>query len=333
MRLRTIIPLVIVTIVIAIALVFGIKNKKDSTNDPYTVGNTAGNLNNSGLFCEKDGVVYFSNPNDGGSLYSMNPDETNLKLIYKASVESINADKTRIYYTLSGESSGTGLGFIRKSTGMYSIKKNGGGSIAYTQDPVGIVALSGNSLYYQHYTNTTGTNLDCISTNKKNNHKVVDNMVSPASVDSGRIYYSGASNDMNLYVLDTATDDSTVLYERSMFSPIYHNGYIYYIDLVTNYQLHRYNMSTGEDVTLTKERVDMFNVAGNMIYYQSDSSSATPALKRMTTDGEDMEVVSEGIYCDINITSNYVYFHSYDSKYPTYHTPLYGSVMVSVFNP
>ena len=33
-------------------------------------GSTAGNLYNGGLFCEYDGTVYFSNPSDGGKLYS-----------------------------------------------------------------------------------------------------------------------------------------------------------------------------------------------------------------------------------------------------------------------
>ena len=44
-----------------------------------TIGNTAGNLNNGGLFCEYDGKVYFSNAYDSGTLYVMNPDETGVK--------------------------------------------------------------------------------------------------------------------------------------------------------------------------------------------------------------------------------------------------------------
>ena len=38
-------------------------------NDAATVGNTAGNLNNNGYFCEYDGRVYFANAYDGYSLY------------------------------------------------------------------------------------------------------------------------------------------------------------------------------------------------------------------------------------------------------------------------
>ena len=62
------------------------------------MGNTAGNVNNGGYFCEYDGVVYFSNPYDGGSLYSMSPDETNLKKLISAKVSNINAGGRYLFY-------------------------------------------------------------------------------------------------------------------------------------------------------------------------------------------------------------------------------------------
>ena len=60
------------------------------SNDITVTGNTGGNLNNHGLFAEADGRVYFSNAYDGGCLYSMNPDETDLKKLTSSSVHSIN---------------------------------------------------------------------------------------------------------------------------------------------------------------------------------------------------------------------------------------------------
>ena len=36
-------------------------------NDPNLAGNTAGNTNNGGLFCEYNGYIYFSNPYDDGA--------------------------------------------------------------------------------------------------------------------------------------------------------------------------------------------------------------------------------------------------------------------------
>ena len=61
-------------------------------------GNTAGNLYNGGLFCEYDGTVYFSNPSDGGKLYSMSPDGSNLAKLCDDTVSYINADEHYLYY-------------------------------------------------------------------------------------------------------------------------------------------------------------------------------------------------------------------------------------------
>lgn len=325
-----------VAIVIAIACIILIISLlgvgKTSNNEATFVGNTGGNLNNSGLFCEYDGKVYFSNPDDNGSLYSMNPDETNLKKISGTSVQSLNVDDNRIYYTLSGNSSGAGLGYVRKATGLYSVKHNGSSVIAYTQDPVGIATLVGNNIYYQHFKEGVGTNVDKIGTDRSNNTKVIDKMVSPASSNGGVIYYSGADKDMYLYTYDINSGMSNVIYERNMYNPVFINGDIFYIDLDTRYQLHRYNISSGTDYTLTDERVEMFNVMGTYIYYQTSSALDNPALKCMSVDGTGIQTVADGIYCDINMTSNYVYFHSYDSLFPMYHVP-YGSTNASLFSP
>ncbi len=304
-------------------------------NDDSLTGNSSGNLYGGGLFCERNGVVYFSNPSDGGSLYVMNPDESEVKKIAGTSVRSINADSRRIYYTLSGKSSGSGLGYMRKATGLFSVKKSGGDSICYTQDAVGSATLIGSRIYYQHYEDTKGTYLDSIKIDKTDPRVILSSMVDPSCVDSGYIYYAGAPTDGDMYLhrLDTRTGEETALYNHQMYQPIYSDGYVYYIDLETNYQLHRYSLMSGEDVTLTKEKVEMFNVGSGMIYYQTDSSSPDTALKRMTVDGMDIATVANGIYQDINMTSQFVYFHSYDGLYPMYHQSVRGNINVWLFEP
>ncbi len=333
MNKKSIITLSIIVFILALLIFFSVYSSKMPLNDNGVIGNTACNLNNNGLFCENDGIVYFSNPYDNGALYSMDVNEGNVKKILNVGVKSINADSRRIYYSMSGASGGKGLGFVRRAKGLYSIKKNGSGSICYTQDAVGIASLSGSNLYYQHYRNNSGTDLDKIRIDKKDNRTVVANMVSPAGLDYGTLYYAGASEDMYLYALDTATDISTCLYERQMYNPVYIGGDIYYIDLESNYILHRYNLSSGEDIALTNERVEMFNVCNNEIYYQSNSSKPDAALKRISIDGGEPEIIAEGVFCDINATSTYVYFHKYDEDVPIYHQMLYGDINVGTFDP
>ena len=343
MKVRNIIFAIVSIGLLAALIVASVLKKNMPMNDDYYVGNPGGNLYGGGLFCEHEGKVYFANPSDNGYLYVMNPDETDVKKISSVSVESINVDAHRIYYALSGQSAGSGLGYMRKATGLFSIKKSGGDNICYTQDAVGVANLIGSYIYYQHYDKSKGTYLDRVKIDKSNPSTVIAAMINPGSADSGYIYYAGVPSgdnnhpndykDMYLHSYDTRTGTDTTLYEHQMYQPIYDNGNIYYMDLETKYQLHRYNLATGEDVTLTDERVDMVNVGSGMIYYQTDSSSPDAALKRMTTDGTDIETVATGIYCDINMTSNFVYFHSYESLSPMYHQSVRGGVNMMAFMP
>lgn len=301
-------------------------------NEAWETGNTAGNLNNKGLFCERDGIVYFSNAYDNDVLYSMNVDETDFKKLGSVRISSINVDSNRIYYSQTAPANGTGLGFIRTTNGMYSCDHNGKDSFCYTKDPVGILALCGNHLFYQHYQEGIGVPLIKASLAKKETTEILPDMVSPACVVNGSIYYAGNGADHYLYALDTTTGISGVVWEHPMWNPIYQNGSIYFMDLEDNYALHRYDMSTGEDFALTSERIDFFNVYGTVIYYQTVDTS-TPALKRIYIDGTNEEVVMEGNFESVNITSQYAYFNEYGASTPVYHQSTYGSINPTIFRP
>ena len=86
-------------LIIGLAL-FVIFGGRITMNDAFTTGNTAGNLNNGGLFCESGDRVYFANAYDNGALYSMNPDETDLIKLGDNAVSSINAAGNYLYYSM-----------------------------------------------------------------------------------------------------------------------------------------------------------------------------------------------------------------------------------------
>ena len=60
-------------IIIALFVIFFLTSKV-TMNEDYVSGNSAGNLNNGGFFCESNGRVYFANAYDNNTLYSMNAD-------------------------------------------------------------------------------------------------------------------------------------------------------------------------------------------------------------------------------------------------------------------
>lgn len=326
--------LITLCILLTISVIYIVRYVMDqkSLNSEDYIGNTVYNLLNDGKFCEHDGKVYFANSYDNDALYVMNSDETNVKKIISTAVISLNVDDSRVYYSMSAKSSGQGLGYVRKSAGLYSITHNGSSSICYTTNPVASALLYGNRLYYQNYIKSSGTTIYSVTTHKKDNHQVVDQMISFVNPHWGYIYYGNMSDNHHLYIYDPTTEQSEDYWAHDVYMPAYDDdGWIYFIDPNTDYELHRYNPQSDTEETITNERLDFYNKIGDLIYYQVSVND--PALHRVNTDGNNDIVIAEGVYKDIQTTSNYVYFRPFDNDNVTYHANHYGTLKVEQFDP
>lgn len=321
---------IILIFLIASAVISALKEKVPS-NDISVTGNTAGNLNNGGLFAEEEGKVYFSNAYDDGCLYSMNADETDLKKLSSYRVSSINVDGNFVYYYMDSSRTGTGISYVLRTYGIYRSKLNGESAQCLDRDAAVTMQLTGDYLYYQRYNNQDFTQFYKIKTDKSENELVSDMIINPAACHNGIIYFNGTEKNHYLYALDTRTDSISTVYEGNLWYPAYRDGYIYYMDVAENYRLCRYSLSANTTEVLTHDRVDAFNVGDNYIYYQKNSSDE-PALMRMHLDGSEAEIVALGNYSNINLTSNYAYFNAFGLDTPVYHTPVNGPVNVTVFH-
>ena len=123
-KVITIVCILCAVLLIAGLAVFNHLSGRVPQNPAGTVGNTAGNLYNNGLFCENDGYVYFANAYDSSSLYRMRPDESEMEKMAYTEMASINADGKYLYFYQGGSGSGTGLGFVLSTTGIYRMNKN-----------------------------------------------------------------------------------------------------------------------------------------------------------------------------------------------------------------
>lgn len=321
--------LAVILFLVFMVIIPAISNRVPS-NDISTTGNTAGNLNNKGLYCELDGRVFFSNAYDNGCMYSMNADETDFKKIVPSKVTSINAAGNYVYYFMDSSSGGSGFGYVLRTYGIYRSKLNGKNTVCLLRDGCVTMQLAGDYLYYQRYNNKDFTKFYKIKTDKSENTLVSDMIINPAACHNGVIYFNGSEKDHYLYALDTRDDTVSTVYEGNLWYPVYKDDYIYYMDVSSNYRLCRYSLLNNVVEVLTPDRVDTFNVGGSYIYYQKNDSAA-PALMRMRLDGSEPEIVAEGNFENINITSQYVYFNEFNADTPVYHTPAEGPVYVSVF--
>lgn len=300
-------------------------------NPPGTVGNTAGNIYNSGLFCENDGTVYFANTYDQNSLYSMNPDGSNMKKLVSAKVKYINAGGDYLYYYMTDSTTSTGLGFIRRVMGIYRCKKNGKAVQTITRDPSLEMILIDNNIYYQHYDNQTAVNLHKIDTEGNKDIKLASEIINPAGVYEDVIYYANQKDNHFIMVLDTKSDSMTEYVKYNVWNPLRQGNYIYFIDLSNNHRLARYSIEKDEIEMLTEERVDCYNLNTEYIYYQTNDAE-NPALMRVSIDGTFEEKIMDGIFTSINATSTYIYFSPFENQSMTYKTPAFGSINVSEFD-
>lgn len=298
-------------------------------NPPGTIGNTAGNLYNEGLFCEYNGVVYFSNAADGGSLYSMNPDETNAKLLQPQKARNILAGGDYLYFFHSGSAEKSGFGQVQGMKSFARCKLNGKNFKSLSSEVVVSAQLVNDYLYLLIAANS-GPNFIKMNTDKSGQILLGNDSINPSCARDGKIYYNGTKNDHYLYCLDSSTDTVSNVWNHDIWYPVLEGDYLYYMDVTNHYRLCRYSLLTHENDVLTEERIDCFNVGNGYIYYQTNSK--TPALKCMYTDGSGVFTVAEGVFTNINLTSRYVYFQPFQGEYIAYHSPL-GSTTVSTFVP
>ena len=331
-RQKNIIIFSVFGVIIVLLILYAVITTRIPMNDITAVGNTAGNLNNGGYFCEHDGRVYFANAYDNYSLYSMNTDETDIRRIHRGASSYINAAGSYLYYVTSGNSDSGDTSSFRGVYGIYRSKLDGRNVTGMDRCRVAAMQLCGNYLYYENLDDGAPASLDRIRIDKKDKQTVIpDAMINPHCYANGLIYYNGTDQDHYLYALNTDTGTSSVLWEGNLWNPVWQGGYVYYMDVENNYRLCRYSTYDNVVEVLTNDRIDAFNVYNDYIYYQTSSKDA-PALKRMYIDGSSQETVADGVYQNINITSSYVYFNAFGEPAPVYKTSTYGAVSVTTFD-
>ncbi len=311
----------------AISILLAI-TQRVSMNPSGTVGNTAGNLNNEGLFCEYDGTVYFYNTFSGGGLFAMEPDESGIRRLNTLEVRNILAGGKYLYYYHTGNSSvASDFGHAFGMRSFQRCKLNGSNATSLLDGVIVTGQLVDNYLYLLSSKNT-GPSFFKVKIDNSEQVDLADYVINPACAQNGIIYYNGTQSDHYLYALDTATDTPSEVWKGNVWYPVLEGDFVYYLDVANDYRLCRYSLSQNVIEVLTQDRVDCFNVGGGFIYYQKNGDDAQ--LKCMRTDGSGAKTIAQGNYTRINMTSRYVYFQEFGNETATYHSQL-GSDYYEVF--
>lgn len=314
---------------IGIGVFFNYQHSRTTMNNDNAVGNTSGNLLNGGLFCEYDGKIYFANPNDYNKLYVMNSDCTDIKKLNEDSVAYINVCGKYIYYAKNNFNKSTvGMVFRGQLFGLYRCDLDGGNEKILYNDRSGSVALSGNTIFYQHYDDETALTFYRVGIDGKKEAKISDTAYLPASVSGGKLYFSDPENKHHILSMDAKTNSISDFYSCNSYLASMVGGYAYYIDLSKNYSLVRYNTSNQTlELLYAPEsgKIINYNVYGNKVFFQVEGGDKA-GLYRMNIDGTQVEYVAVGEISGIHCTEHYTFFSYYTDQSSLYRVPTMGSI-------
>ena len=325
--------------IISVSIVLFYRNSiKTKYNSEDTYGNTAGNLFNGGLFCENSGRIYFSNPEDDGTLYSMDLDMLDYKKIYNDRVEYINSTGNYIYYSRVNhkkEKSKPSV-FAFRNAGLYRINSNGKNIISLSDTPCGLLNVNGNNIYYQHFTNKDGLKFYKTGIDGTGEKKLSDEGILPMTITDSILYYSGMKKDHNLYSMNLKNGSISTVYEGGVYAPILiktDKNYIYYMSVTSNYSINRIELNGKNNTPVLLERCSTYNITedGRYLYYQVDDNENNHIGVMDLTTGKSQHI-KEGNYKNIHIAGNKVFFYNLETN-ETYYIPVGLNNTVSVFQP
>ena len=210
-RAKLITVIVILVLLAAAAVTYTVIMEYVPMNKTEVTGNTAGNLINGGYFCEHNGRVYFSNVYESRSLYSMKPDETDVRRLGTLGVNNICAGGNFLYFFMDStqyKSGNKGLGYVGNAYGLYRYNLRGNKMTSLERVRVRSMQLCGSYLYYSGDTDTQSGLHKC-RINGRDRHLISDSYLIPASYDGNYIYYAGAAGNPSLYTMNTGIGDTT----------------------------------------------------------------------------------------------------------------------------
>jgi hypothetical protein len=310
-------------------------NGRTYYNEEDEIGNTPGNLYNGGLFCEKDGKIFFSNDAADGKLYVMNLDCSNIKKIYDDKAVFINADGNYIYYVRANNTRENSRGSIMMfyNTGVFRLKYNGSNLIAYTGNPGAYLMLHGNHLYFQRYDAHIGLYLYRYKIDGKEERLLLEDAVIPVTVQNNSLLYTGYANDHNINAMDLKSFTSHTSIEGNIAYPIITEDAIYYINMDDNYHIYRMNPDGSDPEPVIKKRCSTYNITndGRYLFYQVDDTKHN-GINRYELETGKNDFLMDGDFKQIHVTTNYVFFKDFDNT-NTYIIGTGAGKKISTFNP
>ena len=303
-------------LVVVVCIVVGMlmaENNKFRYNQEGAVGNLTGNLFNGGTFCQYEDKIYFANPADNGTLYSMNEDGTDIKKLYDDTASYIQVINGYIYYVRTNDAAEEEA--IRGTLyGIYRLKIGSSHPVTIYNGIVDSMVVCGNYIYFKAYDEKNLVEFKKVKVDGKELSVVSSEDYDALTVWNNDVYFTTPNGGGELKYVNAGSDAIHTSSEGNYFMPSFSDGYFYYIDLSNDMKLCRMSLTSNNVTILDEGRCINYNVSSEygVIYYQLEDEDGH-RLRRMDIFGTNKTTIAEGDYCNIHITKNYTYYNKYVS--------------------
>lgn len=317
MRKEKVIIIILILVLIVVGYVgFSMYRNRMVWNKEDAIGNSSGNLLNGGLFCEGDGVIYFSNPVDDGNLYSMDMTCNNFKKVYDDRAEEINYAGSYLVYSRKNyqKDAVNGEMFVFNTKGLYRLQLNTKKIKCFYDGALGIVSLWGNKIFYQHYTDKDGMNLYSVRLDGDKNEQKAQGPINPSAIKNQKMYYA-SNSESGIFSLDIVTGVKKGIRGENYYGCLLAGDYIYALDLFDGYKIVRMDLNGEHVETVVDEMCSIFNASedGDYIYYQVDDGK-NARLECKNLDNGKVTVIADGNYDRIHLVGQSLFFAPINSN-------------------
>jgi len=272
---------------------------------------SSGNTVNEGKVVVDGDTIYYSEPRDGGCLYSMDMEGNNKKKLTESEVSFINVLEDRILYC-----------DISNNYYCCSVPKNGG------EPKVVIPLMSMDYIIFDNHIYFANWADQCKIYRANMDGEEVTKICDVGGEDLFQygpwLYFSARDSESHIYRVRLDGEETRQINSDSSMLPNVHNGIVYFINWADNGTLYSINPNNPNETykRVYEKRVAHLNINGGDLYFTDWTTGGKP--HRMELESGEVKKLGEDRAGSLVVAGDWLYYQNGDDGNRVYRVKTTG---------